>query len=196
MIRGSLVTLRPAREQDRRAVYHWLAASDLTPSMLGPPDFPDAPVPTWDQFCEDYGPPFFDGTRADVGRSFLIEVGGEAVGHVNYDGLDSGRGTAELDVWLRSSADCGHGYGSDALRTLTRYLHEAFGTTEFILRPSRRNRRAIHAYTKAGFSILPLTNEQHAEVYGPGDYGDTVVMHQRWPAEPTAAADAAENASG
>jgi diamine N-acetyltransferase len=180
MIRGSLVTLRPAREQDRRAIYQWLAESDLTPSMLGLPDFPDAPVPTWDQFCEDYGPHFLDGTRPEVGRSFIIEVDGEAVGHVNYDGMDSARGRAELDIWLRSSAVCGHGYGSDALGALTRYLHEAFGVTEFILRPSRRNPRAIRAYAKAGFALLPLTNEQQAEIYGPGDYQDTVVMHQRW----------------
>jgi hypothetical protein len=74
MIRGSLVTVRPAREHDRRAIYQWLAESDLTPSMLGPPNFPDAPEPTWDQFCEDYGPDFFDGTRQEVGRSFIIEL--------------------------------------------------------------------------------------------------------------------------
>jgi diamine N-acetyltransferase len=185
MIRGSLVTLRPAGEPDRRAIYQWLAESDLTRSMLGPPDFPDAPVPTWDQFCEDYGPHFFDGTRQEVGRSFIIEADGEAVGHVNYDGLDLERGIAELDVWLRSNEFCGHGYGSDALVGLTRYLHETFGATEFILRPSRRNTRAIRAYAKAGFALLPLTNEQQAEIYGPGDYRDTMVMHQRWPAEPS-----------
>jgi len=169
------------REQDRRAVYQWLAQSDLTPSMMGLPDFPDSPVPTWEEFCGDYGPHFFDGSRPEVGRSFLIEVAGEAVGHVNYDGLDSGRGIAELDIWLRSSADCGLGYGPEALRALTRSLHEAFGITEFILRPSRRNVRAIHAYTKAGFSMLPLTNEEQAKVYGAGDYRDTVVLHLRWP---------------
>jgi hypothetical protein len=50
MIRGSLCTLRAAREGDRQAIFRWLAESDLTPSMLGPRHFPDAPVPTWDQF--------------------------------------------------------------------------------------------------------------------------------------------------
>ena len=184
MIRASLVTLRPAREQDRRAIHQWLAESDLTPSMLGPPNFPDAPVPTWDQFCADYGPHFFDGTRQEVGRSFIIEVDGEAVGHVNYDGLDLARCLAELDIWLRSSEVCGHGYGSDALMALTQHLHESFGVNEFILRPSRRNQRAIRAYAKAGFAMLPLTNEQQAAIYGPGDYADTVVMHERWLAEP------------
>ena len=182
MTRGALVTLRPAREDDRRAIYEWLAESDLTSSMLGPPHFPDAPVPSWEQFCEDYGPHFFDGTRPEVGRSFLIEVAGETVGHINYDGLDFARSLAELDIWLRSSEVCGRGYGSDALVALSRDLHETFGVTEFILRPSQRNARAIRAYSKAGFVRLPLTNEQQARIYGPGDYSDTVVMHKRLPA--------------
>jgi RimJ/RimL family protein N-acetyltransferase len=133
-------------------------------------------------FCEDYGPHFFDGTRQEVGRSFIIEVNGEAVGHINYDGMDLARGIAELDIWLRSSEVSGKGYGSDALVALTRYLHETFGVAEFILRPSRRNTRAIRAYAKAGFARLQLTNEEQAGIYGPGDYWDTVVMHKRLPA--------------
>src|SRR5262245_45159900 len=145
MIRGSVVTLRPAREDDRRAVYQWLAESDLTPSMLGPPLFPETPAPTWDEFCEDCGPHFFDGKREEAGRSFIIELDGEAVGHINYDGVDLARGLAELDVWLRSGNVCGRGYGSDALVALTCHLHETFGVTELILRPSRRNVRAIRA---------------------------------------------------
>jgi diamine N-acetyltransferase len=179
MIRGSLTILRPALEGDRRAIHQWLAQSDLTPSMLGPPDYCDAPAPDWDEFCKDYGPHFFDGSRQEIGRSFIIEVSGEAVGHVNYDGLDLARRFAELDIWLRSSEFCGRGYGADALLALTRHLHETFGIIDFILRPSRRNGRAIQAYVKAGFRLLPLTNEEQAARYGPGDYSDTVVMAKR-----------------
>jgi diamine N-acetyltransferase len=176
-----VATLRPAEANDRRDLYQWLAQSDLTPSMLGPPHHPDAPVPTWEKFCADYGPHFFDGSRHQVGRSFIIEVDGRAVGHVSYDGMDSGRGLAELDIWLRSEACCGYGYGTDALMALTRHLHEAYGITAFIMRPSLRNRRAIRAYTKAGFTLLDLTPEQQASLYGPGDYQDTVVMLKRVP---------------
>jgi RimJ/RimL family protein N-acetyltransferase len=179
MILGSLVTLRSARDDDRRAIYQWLALSDLTASMLGPPDFCDAPAPTWDEFCSDYEPHFFDGTRQEIGRSYIIESGGKAVGHVNYDGMDLAQRFAELDIWLRSSEACGQGYGPDALQALMRHLHTTFGIIDFILRPSRRNGRAIRAYAKAGFLLLPLTDEEQAERYGPGDYSDTVVMAKR-----------------
>ncbi|MDZ4064392.1 MAG: GNAT family N-acetyltransferase, partial [Coriobacteriia bacterium] len=139
-----VVTLRPAEEPDRRAVYQWLAESDVTSSMLGLPIFPDAPPPTWDEFCEDYGPRFFDGTKEETERSYIIEIGSEAVGHVNYEVADPAR-----------------------------------NIVEFIIRPSRRNPRAIRAYAKAGFTAVPLTRAEQAEAYGPGDYSDSVVMLKR-----------------
>jgi RimJ/RimL family protein N-acetyltransferase len=179
MIQGSMVTLRPAEEADRRAIYHWLAESDVTPAMMGPPHFPDAPPPTWEEFCEDYGPPFFDGTMPELERSYMIEVGGEPVGHVNYEVSGLVQRTAELDIWLRSEADTGQGYGPDALVALTRHIHETFGVDDFIIRPSQRNARAIQAYKKAGFKRLSLTKDQQAGLYGPGDYADTVVMRMR-----------------
>ncbi len=179
LIRGSLVTLRPAQESDRRSIYEWMAESELTSSMMGPPHFPDAPVPTWEQFCDDYRPYFFDGSRPLAGRCFVIEAHGEPVGHLSYSEMDPVRGFAELDIWLRSEACCGRGYGSDAIGALTRHLSETFGITEFIMRPSRRNTRAIRAYARAGFVPLPLTYDQQAAMYGPGDYADAVVMQKK-----------------
>lgn len=176
MIRGRLVTLRPAHEGDRRSVYEWLAESEVTRSMMGPPHFPENPVPTWEEFCADYVPAYFDGTRQHVERSYIIEVDGEAVGHVSYSDVDRTHGLAELDIWLRSEAVCGRGYGSDALIALTGHLQETLGLTEYILRPSRRNERAIASYARAGFVLLPLSNDEQAARYGPGDYPDTVVL--------------------
>jgi RimJ/RimL family protein N-acetyltransferase len=176
MIRGSLVILRPAQEQDRPSVYAWLALSDVTPSMLGPPTYLEAPIPSWDEFCADYVSRFFDGAQPQLGRSFIIEREGAAVGHVSYSKVERGRGSAELDIWLRSEASCGRGYGPDALTALTRYLHKTLGLREFIMRPSRRNQRAIKAYDRAGFVLQPLTPAQQAALYGPGDHYDTVVM--------------------
>jgi hypothetical protein len=45
MLKGNDILLREAEETDRRQVYEWLALSDLTPSMMGPPAFPDHPIP-------------------------------------------------------------------------------------------------------------------------------------------------------
>jgi RimJ/RimL family protein N-acetyltransferase len=183
IISGALVMLRSAQESDRRAIYEWLAASDITPSMMGPPLFPDTPPPTWEQFCDDYGPQFFDGSTPEREGSYVVEVGGEALGQVNYQTTGSGQGTAELDIWLRSEADCGHGYGPDALTALARHLRDTIGAHEFVIRPSRRNPRAVRAYQKAGFALVPMTQKRQADRYGPGDYSDTVVLRMRLPAQ-------------
>lgn len=179
MIHGRLVTLRPAEDRDRRRVYAWMAESEVTRWMMGPPLFPEAPIPTWEQFCADYVPLFFDGTRPDFGRSYIIETDGEAVGHVSYSEVDLTRGQAELDIWFKSEAVCGRGYGSDTLVALTCHLRQALGLTEFIMRPSRRNERAIKAYAKAGFVLQPLSPEEQAALYGPTEHHDTVVMCKR-----------------
>ena len=176
IISGSIVRLRSARESDRRDVYSWLACSDVTPSMLGPPDYRDAPPPTWDEFCSDYGPHFFDESALSREASWVVEVEGEAVGHVNYIIVDSPPRYAELDIWMRSERDTGHGWGSDALGALMEYLDSAHGIPMFVIRPSARNHRAIRAYEKAGFTRIPMTAQDQARVYGPGDYDDTVVL--------------------
>lgn len=170
--------IRPAVSEDRRCVYDWMAASEITRWMMGPPLFAEAPIPTWNQFCADYLPFFFDGTRPDLGRSYIIEVNGAAIGHVSYSEVDRATGKAELDIWLSAEGPCGRGYGSDALLALTDHLHATLGLTEFIMRPSSRNSRAVRAYAKSGFELLPLSPHEQAAKYGPTEHYDTVVMRK------------------
>ena len=150
--------------------------------MMGPPTYPDVPLPTWEEFCRDYAPHFFDGSRSDRACSFIIEVDGESVGHINYDGLDTDRSIAELDIWMRSRTCCGHGYGTDAMVVLVRHLRERFAVETFIVRPSRRNQRAVRAYNKAGFRSSPLSPADQERVYGRGDYFDTTTLERKTPA--------------
>lgn len=175
-ISGTTVVLRPARESDRCDVFRWLARSDVTSSMMGPPLFPELPVPTWDEFNRDYGPNFFDGSMLEVESSFIIEVAGESIGQINYEVRNDPIRHAELDIWLGSLAETGHGYGPDALVTLVDHLHRTLGIDTFLIRPSARNPRAIRAYQKAGFIRVPMTSEEQANTYGAADYEDVVVL--------------------
>ncbi|MGR3278304.1 GNAT family N-acetyltransferase [Acaryochloris marina NIES-2412] len=179
MIHGSQVTLRPATEDDRWDVYSWLTASDVTPLMMGPPTFTDVAIPSWDEFCADYVQYFFDGTRPDRGRSFIITVGSGSVGHISYSELDSKHRTAELDIWMRSQQVCGQGYGTDALLTVMRYLRETCSASKCIVRPSLRNQRAVCAYQKAGLKLSELPLEKLTQIYGHGEYSDTVTLERQ-----------------
>ena len=174
------VTIRSATHAHRRTVYQWAACSDLTATMMGPPNFPENPVPMWEDFCDDYSQHFFDGSRPERGRSFIIERldTSEAIGHISYDCHGDRPRFAELDMWMRDSSCCGRGFGSEALRLLSDHLHKTLGISEMILRPSARNVRAIRSYEKAGFVRLAISEAEHVALYGQGEYRDTVVMRR------------------
>jgi len=167
--------LREATGTDRRTVYEWLAHSDVTPSMMGSPHFPDTAVPTWEEFCRDYHPCYFDGSKPDQGRCFIIVADHADVGVVCHNAVRSGTVT-DVDIWLRSEADCGKGVGPDALLTLTDYLCREFAVTRIAVSPSARNHRAIAAYKKAGFRLVPAG--RYHEFVKPEDmeYEDNVVL--------------------
>ncbi len=177
--RRPTISLRPAVASDRRQVYEWLAKSDVTPSMMGPPDYPDLSIPTWEEFCADYVPHYFDDSEPLSGRCFIIVSEGQDEGVVCHNAIDEQRRLTELDIWLQAKVYFGKGYGSGTLRHLCAYLHEAYGVEEFIVRPSKRNRRAIAAYKRAGFELQPLTPAEQRTRFGDGDYDDCVVLLKR-----------------
>lgn len=154
--------------------------------MMGPPDFPEAPIPTWEEFCDDYAAYFFDGSRPHAGRSFIIEHDHQPVGHISYSRMDEDfppivtRPFAELDIWMRDSFCCGRGWGTQAIIALRDHLRAASNVNELVLRPSARNLRAIRSYERAGFTRLTLSNAEQAAIYGSGEYHDTIVMQRRF----------------
>jgi RimJ/RimL family protein N-acetyltransferase len=177
-IQGERVVLQPATPDDERHILNWLLRSDVTPSMLGPPLFPERPVPVREDSSERLDSHYLDGTAPELGRCFLILVHGEPVGQVTYNDImeRDGLKQVELDIWMRSESCCGKGYGTDAIDALCRYLHERFGVQQFMVQPSARNPRAIHAYEKLGFKSLDLPLESARELWGPNDYWDSVYM--------------------
>jgi diamine N-acetyltransferase len=161
---------------DRRPVYEWMAHSDGTQAMMGPPLYPDVPADTWEEFIADYEEYFFDGSAPEKGRSYIIEVDGEPIGHTNYYTLSAG--VAELDIWLVGERLTGKGYGSEALVALTEHLRTELGYRTFVIRPSARNPRAVRAYEKAGFEIVKMSLEEQTAAWGEPDYDDAVPMRK------------------
>ena len=156
---------------DRKNVYLWLAESDLTSLMLGPPLYPDNDVPTWYEFVSDYEPWFFDGSRPAQGQCYIIEKDGEPIGQVAHGEIMDG--TTELDIWMRSSSYTGKGYGSDALDAVCRHLARVQNLSRFYIAPSKRNVQAVKAYKKAGF----IETKERPYWFMP-DYKDTVLMRR------------------
>ncbi len=177
-IKGVRVVLLPASPEDEAQILDWLLRSDVTPSLLGPPLFPERPLPSPDDSSQRFDPHYLDGTAPELGRCFLILVDGEPVGQVTYNDILEwdGRKRVELDFWMRSESCCGKGNGPDALDALCRHLHERFGVEEVMVQPSARNPRAIRAYEVVGFRRLDLPLEAARELWGLNDYFDSVYM--------------------
>jgi RimJ/RimL family protein N-acetyltransferase len=178
VLHGRLISLRPATLDDRRPIYEWAVNSDVTHAMLGPPTYPEHPAPTWEEFCADHKPHFFDGSAPHLGRCFIILANNEPVGQVYYNDIDEcdGKKRTEMDLWMRAEQYCGKGYGSDALLTLCEHLARQLEVQEFMVQPSARNPRAIRAYEKIGFVKLSLSVEEARQIWGPNDYFDSVYM--------------------
>lgn len=184
--------LRPARLDERRTVYLGLCCSDTTALHLGAPDYPESPVPSWEEFQRDFETFYFEPDQSARGGVFFIERDdGETIGCACYACFHLQPGLAELDIWLVRRAWCGQGYGSAALRLLIDALAQDLGIREFIIRPAARNARALAAYRKVGFVDEPATVQaatlarvlrpEFHTAYAAGDYGsaNTAVLTLR-----------------
>ena len=176
-IKGNKIELIPAEEPEREKIYRWLCKSDVTSSIMGPPGYPEHPIPAFEEFCNDYTLSFFNPSGDGKGRVFIIFVGEEEAGTVGYDLLDIKKNRVVLDIWMKAEQYCGFGYGSDSLNALSRFIHENYGITNFLISPSATNKRAIAAYRKAGFEyIKTMTREEQEKEFGLSEYDDNILM--------------------
>lgn len=182
---GAHIALRRARLQDRPRVYEWLVQSDLTPNVFGPL-FPEREVPTLEQFASRYVNSYFDGTRPYSGRLFVIVDGSDEIGCVSHGPIDLLNDVVELDIWLAEKKLAGRGIGSEALVLLADWLQASYGVNRFLVRPSRRNVRALRAMRRGGFRETDLpAPEVVAKLHLPkGQYADEVLLFRILPVPP------------
>ncbi|HCQ5455661.1 Uncharacterised protein [Clostridioides difficile] len=184
MINGDKISLIPATLDDRQKVYEWCFQSETTKSHSGLPNYPNIPIATYEEFCEeDYEEYFFTGAKPKDGRGFLIVSNTEPVGFISYSCFHLKQALAEIDIWMNCKANCGKGFGVDAIISLGDFLNKTMDICELIIAPSRKNIRAVKAYKKAGFkpSTKPMSDyllDKYIPLYGTGDYGidETVIL--------------------
>ena len=190
IIKGDKIHLISATLNDRQQIYEWCYQSETTKCHSGLPDYPNNPILTYEEFCTSddggYTEYYFTGARPNDGRGFLIMNGEEAVGFISYCSFHLKSETSELDIWMKDEANCGKGFGTGALISLSNYLNEEMGIRELIIAPSKRNTRAVRAYEKAGFrktdkAMSAFLLDEYVAAFGEGDHGtkDTAIMVKR-----------------
>ncbi len=183
---GTKVSLRRARLAERPRVHEWLINSDLSANMLGGSLYPDRPAPPPELFEQEFSDHYFNGTRPYSGRSFIIEADGEDVGCISHGPIDLVNDVTELDIWLAERRVAGRGFGSEALIVLADWLQARYGVNRFLIRPSRRNVKALRAMRRAGFreTDLPASEVIEKLALPIGDYDDEILLFRILPVAP------------
>jgi aminoglycoside 6'-N-acetyltransferase len=105
---------------------------------------------------------------------FAIEVGGQVVGAIQYSEEEEPMYRhAGIDLFLSASAH-GHGLGSEAIRTLARYLIDERGHHRLTIDPATANHAAIRAYEKVGFTRVGVMRSY--ERWPDGTWHDGLLM--------------------
>ncbi|HEV8563774.1 MAG TPA: GNAT family protein [Actinomycetota bacterium] len=107
-------------------------------------------------------------------KVFAVTLDGEVIGAVQYsEEEDPMYRHAGIDIFLTASRH-GRGFGTDALRTLARYLLEERGHHRLSIDPAADNHAAIRAYERVGFRAVGV---MRAYERGPdGTWHDGLLM--------------------
>ena len=156
---GELVTLRPIRPGDRAALLEVLQ----DPSV----------VAVWDtRGAENSVDELLAGD--EDWTVWAIEAGGEFAGSIQAaEEKDGDYRHAGIDIFMHSRFQ-GRGLGTDAVRTLARYLLEVRGHHRLTIDPAADNARAIRTYEKVGFK--PVGVMRRYERGRDGTYHDGLQM--------------------
>ena len=105
---------------------------------------------------------------------WAIEVDGEFAGSIQAkEADDDDYRSAGIDIYLHSRFQ-GRSLGTDAVRTLARYLIEVRGHHRLTIDPAADNARAIRTYEKVGFRPVGVMRRYERGV--DGTYHDGLLM--------------------
>lgn len=92
-------------------------------------------------------------------EAFAIEAEGTLVGLIEFhEETEPDFRHAGIDLFLTTRAR-GHGFGPDAIRTLSRYLIDERGHHRLTIDPAAENTAAIRAFERVGFQPVGVMRE-------------------------------------
>ena len=143
LLRGRNVVLRPLGLDDLERVAEMQAEPGVA-RWWGPPD--EAELRR-------------QAEGRDEAKAFAIESEGELVGLIQYqEENEPDFRHAGIDLFLAERAQ-GRGLGTDAVRTLARYLLDERGHHRLTIDPAADNTAAIRTYEKVGFRAVGVMRE-------------------------------------
>jgi len=168
------VSLRPIAETDLGDLIRWRKDPAVIQFWDVAPDDP-----------KEYRKELFERESVPVWK-FIIEWQGRGVGEIDYhhpyadtDYLWS----AGIDIFIGEPDARNRGVGTEAVRTMLKYLFEVKHVHRVTIDPEVRNARGIRSYEKAGFRLDGVL--RHNDLFSDGRYVDThfmSILEDEWPA--------------
>lgn len=157
-LHGTATVLRPVRLED----------ADALAAILAEPDI----ARWWGRYdAERVRSELIGGDHSVV---FAIEMDGDVVGSVQYfEEPAPDYRHASIDVFVGTKWH-GQGLGTDAVRTLARYLIHDRGHHRLAIDPAVANERAIRTYQRVGFKPVGIMRQY--ERGADGEWHDCLLM--------------------
>ncbi len=156
-IEGEEVVLVPIKFKERNEFYN------LATKSYGSKFWYDKETKkkrTKKEFFKDWHDGYFNPRKPKAGKCLWIIVNKKRVGQVTYNEIDTRNKKVELDIIIGDKEYLGKGYGTDALKTLIRYLFNNFDINKIWIEARANNPRAINAYKRAGFKKEGLLRQE------------------------------------
>lgn len=123
------------------------------------------------EFFKKWNYCYLNSRKANSGKCFWIWANKKRIGLITYNGIDTKNKKVELDIIIGDKENMGKGFGTDALKTLIKYLFMKFNLNKIWIEARANNLRAVKAYQRAGFKREGLLRK---EDYFEGKFVDCI----------------------
>lgn len=155
-IKGKTVVLVPIIKQEKDEFYNLATQSEGSSFWY---DEAQKARRTKEVFFKEWKEDYFNPSSIEKGQCFWIVVNKEKIGQIASNEFDLENKKVELDILIGQKKNMGKGYGSDALKTLMKYLFENFDINKIWTSARANNARALKTYEKVGFKKEGLLRE-------------------------------------
>jgi diamine N-acetyltransferase len=160
------IFLRPLSQDDLDRVLAWHSDRDLYSTLAGHFRYVSREAEA-EWFRQRLS------ARDEVNLAVCLAKGGEHIGNIYLRNIDWVHRNAELHIFLADKKHRGKGYGTEAVRLLTKHAFEELGLIRVYLHTLASNAAAIKSYEKCGF-VIEGRLRRHA--FKNGAFEDMILM--------------------
>jgi RimJ/RimL family protein N-acetyltransferase len=162
-MKGERVILRPLERGDLERCVRWINDPDVTRYLGKTFPFSFYQEEKWfEKMSEDKNT-----------KIFAIEVDGTHIGTIGLHDMNRKDNNVDLGILIGEKEYWGKGCGTDAIKTLLRFVFHQMNFHRVYLTVYDFNKRAIRCYEKCGFKTEVVMRQWY---FADGEYHDTHLM--------------------